>query len=73
MSKRKADADYWAAIDLLYPKHRFSGGWGSFFKDQKYHCTDAEPSGWGNYGCKSCDAIVRLEKRGRKIWPRVGR
>ena len=71
MAKRKPDTAYWAAIDLLYPKHRMMGGWGELFKNLKFHCTDNEPSGWGNYGCKRCDAIVMLEKRGRKIWPRV--
>ena len=73
MAKRKPDTEYWAAIDLLFPKHQMAAGWRALFKDEKHRCTDKEPNGWGNYGCKRCEVIVRLEKRGRKIWPRAGR
>jgi hypothetical protein len=73
MSKRKTKADYWAAIDVLYPKHQMTGIWIGVKDEAHGLCTDNEPSGNGNYGCKRCDAIVMLENRGRKIWPRVGR
>ena len=70
MSKRKTDGDYWKAIDVLYPTHRMGGQWHKLYKEEGY-CTDEAPSGWGSFGCKRCDAIVMIEKRGKKIWPRT--
>ena len=68
----KTNEQLWAAIDSLFPKHRMVGQWHEMYKDTKAYCTDNGPSGWGNFGCKRCQAIVNLEKRRRKIWPRVG-
>ncbi len=50
--------EYWKAIDTLHPKHR------------DRYCTDDSPNGWGNFGCKRCQAIIDLESKGIKIWPR---
>ncbi|RKY70965.1 MAG: hypothetical protein DRQ14_08090, partial [Candidatus Latescibacterota bacterium] len=33
-------------------------------------CSDDSPNGWGNFGCRRCQAIVDLQETGRKIWPR---
>ena len=66
MSRRKTNSDYWKAIDTLYPSHSDN----QRHMHNKSLCTDDSPNGWGNFGCKRCDAIVMLEKRGKKIWPR---
>lgn len=67
MSKKKTNSDYWKAIDTLYPSHSANH---HYMHNGKSLCTDDIPNGWGNFGCKRCDAIVMLEKRGNKIWPR---
>ena len=68
--KKKTTADYWKAIDILHPTHRMAGQWHDIYKGTKAYCNDQAPSGWGNFGCNRCNAIVMLEKRGKKLWPR---
>lgn len=67
---KKTVADYWKAIGLLFPKHRMGGIWHGMYKGTYAYCTDDEPSGWGGFGCRRCQAIVDLEKRGIKIYPK---
>lgn len=70
MKKRKNVEKYWKAIDALFPKHRMAGQWHEMYRNTHIYCTDDTPNGWGNFGCKRCDAIGALEKRRIKIWPR---
>ena len=67
MSKKKTIFDYWKAIDVLYPSHRDNH---RHLHNGKSLCSDDAPCSWGNFECKRCDAIIMLEKRGKKIWPR---
>jgi len=67
MSRKKITSDYWKAIDVLYPSHHLNQK--HMYKGESF-CTDDAPNGWGNFGCKRCDAIMMLEKRGKKICPR---
>ena len=62
----------WKAIGILHPRHRMAAGWHEDYRGTDAYCTDDSPDGWGNFGCKRCDAIVALEKGRRKlkIWPR---
>ena len=63
--------DYWKAIDVLHPKHRMAGQWHDIYKGTPAYCSDEGPSGWGNFGCARCDAIVGVEKHNhKKIYPR---
>lgn len=63
--------DYWKAIDVLFPKHKMAKYWHDIYKNTTAYCSDEMPNGWGNFGCKRCDAIVQIEKRShKKIYPR---
>ena len=62
---------YWKAIDAIYPRHHMNGQWHELYENNDGYCTDDEPNGHGNFGCKRCQAIVDLEElQGIKIWPR---
>ena len=66
-------AEAWKALDVVHPKHRMAGQWHEMYKGTRGYCTDDAPSGHGNFGCARCDAIMAMEKRGMKIWPRSER
>jgi hypothetical protein len=49
----------WEAIDALYPFHRMAGQWHKIYKgNSRVYCSDVMPNGWGNFGCKRCNAIM---------------
>ena len=66
----KSVAGQWTSLGKVYPRHRMVGQWHNLYKGTAGYCTDDAPNGWGNFGCKRCQAIVDMEKRGIKIWPR---
>lgn len=67
----KDTEQYWKAIDALYPQHRMVGWWHTSSKGPNgVYCTDDSPNGWGNYGCKRCQAIIDLDDAGKRIFPR---
>jgi hypothetical protein len=71
MKTVKDPEKYWKAIDTLHPKHRMAGMWHEMSKGPDgVYCTDDSPNGWGNYGCQRCQAIIDLDNKGIKIWPR---
>ena len=67
---KKSVERYWKALDLVHPKHKMAGNWHEMWKRTNAYCSDNEPSGHGNFGCKRCEAIISFEERGIKIWPR---
>lgn len=66
MKEEFMDADYWAALDLLFPKHKMYDGWSKQFKGTKdEECKDHHPSGGGMFGCQRCDMILKLNREGK--------
>ena len=55
---------YWDFINDMYPKHRMGGRWNELYnKTNGGECTDEEPNGWGNFGCKRCNLIHKIETK----------
>lgn len=49
----------WNSINVLYPKHKMVGMWHEIYKKSNgSYCSDESPNGWGNFGCKRCQAII---------------
>lgn len=48
------DRPLWKGIDKVAPKHRIE------LRGTSDDCTDKEPNGWGNFGCKRCNLIREL-------------
>jgi len=48
----------WNSINVLYPKHKMVGMWHEIYKKSSSYCSDKSPNGWGNFGCKRCQAII---------------
>jgi len=71
MSDEEKVSEAWRAIDFLFPRHRSKfAGVAVENACKPCLCCDDSPNGSGNFGCARCDAIVTLENRGLKIWPR---
>ena len=45
------DVRKWTKLNNLAPKHKI------VFLGTPDNCTDWEPNGWGNFGCKRCNLI----------------